>query len=170
MRRPLLLLFLLGCVVSLQASNRLSARLIADGILSFAFIPVFELLSLAIVYRRAARRVPFAKAVDMFFAGNAPWVYWLLVFVAIRAVQTPEQATAWPVWWQWTVMLSLLAPIAWTSYVDLQFFRSVTADPGRRAALDLTLQRLISWTCIVGYFIGHDGTTFFQVFTGWMKA
>src|SRR5580765_4192318 len=73
-RRPLLLLFVFGCVVSLQASNRLSVRLILDGIISFAFVPVFEMLSLAIVYRRAPRRVPFAQAMDAFFVANAPWL------------------------------------------------------------------------------------------------
>src|SRR6185369_14477032 len=114
MRRPLLLLFVFGCVVSLQASNRLSARLILDGIISFAFIPFFEVLSLAIVYRRAPRRVPLARAVDAFFVANAPWLVWLLLFVVVRSVQTPVQATAGPVWWQVTALLSLLPIVAWS--------------------------------------------------------
>jgi len=163
-RRPLLLAFVFGCVVSLLAANRLSARLITDGIVSFAFIPLFMLGSLALVYRRTARRVPFPQAADKFFAANTPWLLWLLVFVGIRALQTPEQASAWPIWWQRTVLLSLLAPMAWSFYLDLRFFRRVTVDSARSALADVALQRLICWTCILGYFIGHDGTTFFALF------
>jgi hypothetical protein len=52
LRRPLLLAFTLGCAVSLLASGRLSARLIVDGAVSFAFVPVFEVLAFAALYRR----------------------------------------------------------------------------------------------------------------------
>jgi hypothetical protein len=39
-RRPLLLAFLLGCSVSMLASGRFTLRLIVDGTLSFAFVPL----------------------------------------------------------------------------------------------------------------------------------
>jgi hypothetical protein len=146
----------------LQASNRLSARLIFDGVISFAFIPVVEMLSLAIVYRRAPRRVPLAQAMDAFFVANAPWLLWLLVFVAICAFQTPEQATGLPIWWMWTLEISLIPFAAWTVYLDVRFFASISSRAG-----DVALQRLISWPCSVLYFIGHDGTTFFRLFVGW---
>ena len=108
LRRPLLLALFFGCTVSLQASGRLSARLVTDGIVSFAFIPIFEVLSLAIVYRRGPRRVPFAQAVDLFFVANTPWLLWLLAFAAVRSLQTPLQATALPDWWALMLLLSLI--------------------------------------------------------------
>ena len=40
LRRPLLLLFVLGCGVSMEVSGRFSLRLIADGMISFAFVPI----------------------------------------------------------------------------------------------------------------------------------
>ena len=96
LRRPLLLALVAGCTVSLQASGRLSTRLVADGIVSFAFLPFFEIVALAVVYARGPRRVPFARAADAFFAANAPWLVWLLAFAVVRCAQTPLQATARP--------------------------------------------------------------------------
>jgi len=153
-RRPLLLLFTMGCVVSLQASGRLSVRLIMDGAVSFAFIPLFELASLAIVYRLGPRQISFARASDLFFAANAPWLVWLLAFVTLRSVQTPRQATAPPLPLLWTVELSLLAVAAWSLYIDLQFFRDVLPRPDGTAARDLALQRAIGWSAAILYFLG----------------
>ena len=141
---------------SLQASGRLSARLVTDGIVSFAFVPIFELASLAVVYGRRPRRIPFAQAVDLFFAANAPWLLWLLAFMVLRSLQTPLQATALPPPLVWTLLLSVVPVAAWSVYIDLQFFREVLPRQVGGARRDLSLQRVISWTCILGYFVGHE--------------
>jgi len=156
LRRPLLLALFLGCAVSIQASGRLSVRLIVDGIVSFAFVPVFEVLSLAVVYKRGPRRVPFAQAVDLFCVGTTPWLLWMLAFVAVRSLQTPLQATAMPDWWALTMLLSVIPTASWAAYIDLQFFRTVLPREDGRAARDLILQRVISWTCILGWYVGHE--------------
>jgi hypothetical protein len=156
LRRPLLLALFFGCTVSVQASGRMSVRLVADGIVSFAFIPIFEVLSLAVVYRRGRRRVPFAQAVDLFFVANTPWLLWLLAFAAVRSLQTPLQATALPDWWVLTLLVSVIPTASWSAYIDLQFFRTVLPRQERSAARDLILQRAISWTCILGWYLGHE--------------
>lgn len=156
LRRPLLLALFFDCLVSIQASGRISARLVADGIVSFAFVPIFEVLSLAVVYRRGPRRVPFAQTVDLFCAGNTPWLLWMLAFAAVRSLQTPLQATAFPDWWALTLLLSVSPTAAWSAYIDLQFFRTVLPREDGRAARDLILQRAISWTCIIGWYVGHE--------------
>ncbi|HEX7138402.1 MAG TPA: hypothetical protein VF219_11165, partial [Vicinamibacterales bacterium] len=93
LRRPLLLLLFLGCTVSLQASGRLSARLVFDGMIAFAFVPTFELIALAFVYRRRPRRVTMSQAIDVFFVANAPWLFWLLLLNVWRSALTPSQAS-----------------------------------------------------------------------------
>jgi hypothetical protein len=154
LRRPLLLALFAGCTVSLQASGRLSVRLVADGIVSFAFVPFFEIVALAVVYARCPRRVPFARAIDAFFAANAPWLLWLLAFSVLRCVQTPLQATAMPAALLWTLVLSLVLTAAWSAFIDLQFFREVLPPQHEHAVRDLLLARVISWTGILGYFLG----------------
>jgi len=167
LRRPLLLAIVFGCLVSLEASGRLSARLITDGIISFAFVPVFEAVSLMLVYGRAPRRLPLAQAVDLFFAANAPWLLLMLVMLAVRSLQTPVQATAGPEWWQWTLLLSLVPVAAWSLFIDVQFFRNISAGPGRGVAGDLALQRAISWTCILGWYVGHEA---WQLVAAWINV
>src|SRR5262245_25338762 len=87
-RQPLLLAFLMGCTVSLTASGRVSARLVVDGALSFAFVPIIEVLAFAVVFRRSARTMPFADAADRFFTGNAPWLLILAALAALTSLET----------------------------------------------------------------------------------
>src|SRR5262249_60631416 len=58
LRRPLLLALFIGSGVSLMSSGRLTPRLVVDGAVSFAFVPVFELAAFALVHRRGSPRVP----------------------------------------------------------------------------------------------------------------
>jgi hypothetical protein len=153
LRRPLQLLLVCGCVVSLWASGRLSVRLIADGAVSFAFLPVFSLAALAAVYRRSPRRVSFAQAADLFFIANAPWLLWLVAVAALRALESPLQAAAPPLALSWGIELSLVVVAAWSAYVDRHFFREVLPRPDGSAS-DLMLQRAIGWSCSVAYFFG----------------
>ena len=106
LRRPLLLAFVLGCGVSILASGRFTLRLIVDGTLSFAFVPLCELIAYAIVYRlqRGTRQASgpasasakatadkeaghYARAVDRYFAGNTPWLWWMVALMAAAVVQ-----------------------------------------------------------------------------------
>ena len=133
----------------------MSARLISDGALSFAFVPVFEMAALAAVYRLAPRRISFARAVDLFFSGNAPWLLWMIAFATLRCLQTPRQATAPPVFLLWILELSLVPIAVWSAWIDLHFFREVLPRPAVGPRRDLILQRAIAWTCSIGYFFGY---------------
>jgi hypothetical protein len=74
----------------------------------------------------------------------------------VRSLQTPLQATALPNWRALMLLLSLIPTASWSAYMDLQFFRTVLPRQGGRAARDLILQRAISWTCILGWYLGHE--------------
>lgn len=153
LRRPLLLAFAFGCVVSMQASGRFTVRLIADGMISFAFVPVFEAMAVGAVFRRHPHAIPFARAVDMFFMGNAPWLLWLIGFASLRGVETPIRATAMTTPLELTVLATLVPVALWSAWIDLQYFRAVLPRTAG-AFRDLLLQRAIAWPCAIGYFIG----------------
>jgi hypothetical protein len=148
-RRPLLLAFLLGCGVSLLASGRFTVRLIADGIVSFAFVPLCELVAFAIIYRLQRGTRPFAQAVDRYFAGNSPWLWWLVALMAATAFLPARR------------LGSILAPILFTSPIpiamsvrfDWRLFRSDGRTP-RQATGDILLQRGIAWSLATAYFLG----------------
>jgi hypothetical protein len=153
-RRPLLLALALGCTVSMLTSSRLSARFIVDGAISFAFVPIFEVMALAIVYRLAPRRIPFSRAVDLLCAANGPWLLWLIALGAVCCLQSPRDAAIWTPR-ELGVALALSIPvIAWSAYLDLNFFREIL--PRRAgAARDAVLLRAIFWPCALVYFLGY---------------
>ena len=152
LRRPLLLLLVLGCFISIQASGRFSIRLIVDGAASFAFLPVFEIVSLALVAGARERRVSFSEAVDLFFASDSAWLMWAVAMMAIRAVAPPQLATAPPRLLFWTMVASMLPVAIWTLRLDLQLFQSTVAPA--RPLRALALQRLVAWTGALTYFFG----------------
>jgi hypothetical protein len=151
LRRFLLHVFVLGCVVSAAVSGRFSVRLILDGAISFAFVPAFVLGAFAIVYRmRTLREVPFGDAAGAFLAGTMPWLWWMAAVAAALATIAPRKLGPWIV----PLELSAILPLVWSIRLDLHFFRDRLGRPARRAAWDVALQRAIAWTGIVTYFLG----------------
>jgi hypothetical protein len=153
-RRPLLLAFLLGCGVSILASGRFTLRLIADGTLSFAFVPLCELVAFAVVYRVQHGTRPFAQAVDRYFAGNTPWLWWMVAIMAATALLPARR------------LGSVLAPLLFTSPIpialsvrfDWRLFRG-DGRTRRQATVDILLQRAIAWSLATAYFLGVAITT-----------
>ncbi len=151
LRRPLLLLLLLGFAVSLFTSGRFTLRLIVDGALSFAFVPVCQILGLAAVYPfRARRALSFPAAVDRFSAGNAAWFWWMTaVMVTIAVVPVLNQPRLLS-----PLFLSMSVPIVWSVAIDVRFFREAFGHTGRRAALDIAIERFVAWSAWWIYFFG----------------
>ena len=165
--RPLFLALLLGATVSLQASGRASARLVLDGMIAFAFVPVFMIVAMAIVYRRRPRSVTFGQAVDVFFVANAPWLVWLIAFNVWRSFLTPAQSSTMLAVPYYLSALTFVAVAVWSTYVDLQFFRVFLTNENGRPGRDLLLARAISWVAIIGYFVGHE---FWELFALWINV
>jgi hypothetical protein len=150
-RRPLWLAFVFGCMVSATASGRLSVRLIADGALSFAFVPAFEVAALAVVCGTGVRaRLPFAEAVDRSFAGNTPWLVWMTVVAAAFAVVPPRSAGPLLK----PALFGSVVPLVWSGFNDFRFFRDVMRRDGAGARRDVALQRLVGWGAVLTYFFG----------------
>jgi hypothetical protein len=152
---------LLGCGVSLLASGRFTLRLIADGAVSFAFVPACELIAFAVVHRVQRASRPFTQAADRYLAGNAAWLWWMLALMTVITLLPARR------------LGSLLAPILFTAPIpialsvrfDWRFFRG-EGRTRRQAVLDILLQRAIGWSLATAYFLGVALTTrdFFYTF------
>jgi hypothetical protein len=150
-RRPLLLLLFLGSSVSFLASGRLTLRLIVDGAISFAFIPIFCLVGLAVVWRLGPRPArSFASVADAFFAGFTPWLVWLIVLGGVFGFVSPRAFGRWFV----PVLIAGALPLGWSLRIDWRFFRETLGRSARQALRDLAVHRAVEWTGIVGYFLG----------------
>jgi hypothetical protein len=140
--------------VSAAASGRLTPRLIADGMVSFSFVPIFEWLAFAVLWRTrlapARHGRQWSAVAASFLDGNQPWLLWLVVAGALVACVPPRALGPWIL----PLEISLLLPIFWSVRIDLRFFRGVLARTPRAAILDVIAFRAIAWTLGISYFLG----------------
>jgi hypothetical protein len=151
-QRPLFMVFVLGCLVSLVTAGSLSLRLFADGAMNALFVPLLELGVLAWLWR-SKRTVPFAQAVDLFFMGHGPWVLYLLIFSAIWAFASPVHAFVLTARWMWWLLGVMFV---WSAYIDFCFLRYVLRESVARAGGRLLVLRAITWS--VGLVIFGGGS------------
>jgi len=141
----------MGCVVSASASGRISARLILDGAISFAFIPIFQIAAFAIVFRlRRSGDTSFPGAADRFFAGDFPWLLWLVLVAALLG-STPHRVNAR---WFLPIVVSAVVPAVLVARLDFRFFRHDMGATSRQAKSSVVLHRAIAWTLAIAYFFG----------------
>jgi hypothetical protein len=158
----------IGCFVSMLASGRLSARLVVDGALSFAFIPILEVLALLLVLRLCRPRVevPFAVDLTLFLMGNTPWLLWLALAGAMMSVVPPR---AIGLGLTRAVEASTIVPIVWSFLIDLRFFRETAGRSPSSAVRAALLHRAIGWPLAFAYFLGIAIWTLVQpTFAGWL--
>jgi len=141
-RGPLLLLFWLGCSLSLITSQRLGLRLVAAGMINLSFVPLVEIFALFVVWR-GVRPISFSRAVDLFFLGHGPWMIGMLGYAAIWTLFAPVHAMA--ITATRHIAPILLVAALWSGYIDYCFFRYVFNRSRARAGADLILERAIAW-------------------------
>jgi hypothetical protein len=156
-KRALLFLLVMGCVVSAAASGRISARLILDGAISFAFVPIFQIAAFALVYRfrtSTQRRAPtansFARASEQFLAGDVPWLLWLVAVAAFLGIRPPRVSAGWFL----TIVATAIVPAILVARLDFRFFRHGLGATSREAARSVIAHRAIAWTLAITYFFG----------------
>jgi hypothetical protein len=150
-RGPLELVLVAGCLVSAAASGRFNVRLIVDGAVSFAFLPVFQVAALYLVCRTGVRaRLPFAEAVDRFFEGNRAWLVWMTIVAAAFAVLPPRAINRL----MKPALLSSVVPFLWSGRADFRFFRDAMQRDAAGAWRDVMLQRAFGLGAGLTYFFG----------------
>jgi hypothetical protein len=160
-RRPLTMLFVIGCGVSILVSGRFTARLIVDAGLSFAFVPAVQMLALAIIYGLRRGVLPPARTIDDYFRTNLPWMWWMLgIAVFSMFVPAPRRGDLGP------MLLTAPIPILLGVVTDWRFFRRVLGEPPRLAVANVAAMRAIAWSLAIIYFMGPGSSarTFFYIF------
>ena len=150
MRQPLLLVFVLGTTVSMLGSGQFTLRLIVDGAVSFAFVPVCQAAGISAVWLRRRSVLSYAATLDSLFENNVPWLVWLLALIGIGAFVPVVELRNWIT----PVLVSLVAPVAWSAYLDFRLMRTTMCRSAGGAALDVALQRAVAWPPAFTYFLG----------------
>jgi hypothetical protein len=151
-QRPLFMVFLLGCLVSLVTAGSVNLRLFADGAGNALFVPLLEIVVLGGLWR-SKRTMVFSRTVDLFFMGHGPWVLWILAMCAIWTFASPSQAFLLTGRWMW-ILLGVVG--LWSGYIDFVFLRDVLRLNAARAGVSLLAMRVLTWS--VGLVIFGGGS------------
>jgi hypothetical protein len=123
--RPLFALFLYGCAASLTMSGRVTLRVVPAAMLQAIYVPLLQMAALAVVCRGA---LPFRRAVDLFYAGQAPVSLFLLAFASAWGFAPSGQAYAQMVFWGPAALVAL----GWSAYGGEAGIRLTRSRGGRR--------------------------------------
>jgi hypothetical protein len=150
--RPAFVALLIGSVVAISSTGRVTLGLVAGVALCWSVVPALQMAIGALVIASArGRGVAMPHALDLLFAGHLPWSVWLLV------------AAAWvtfsgvPFAFGRTLALSLLVPAAWTARIVFAFCRTVLGDTARGALLRTVAHQTIVWIVGLAYVVLAGG-------------
>lgn len=142
----------IGAFVSLTASGRLTALLLLDGALFWSFIPLLQMLAMAIVIWTFARsRMRTSKALDLFFVGQGPWLLWLLIVAGSCLFVPMKQVYLWPTQPGWFLPLSLFITFVWSNVTSFAFLNAALKLNVVRAAVALLLYDILLWGIVLSY-------------------
>src|SRR5260221_1941730 len=83
LRRPLLVVLVLGVSAAIGATRHVTPALLLSTTLCWSFVVVLQAaIALVLVAGPARRTVGLARALDLYFAGHAPWSLWMLAATA----------------------------------------------------------------------------------------
>ena len=144
-RRPLVVALVLGVTVAIGATGHVTPALVLSTTLCWCFVPLLQLaIALPLVAGPAGRTVGLARAIDLYFAGHAPWSLWMLAGVMVAP---------WPIEWSMTpVLIAAGIPLILTPRIVSAFFREVLELDPRAAIARTAAQQAITWIAFVALF------------------
>jgi hypothetical protein len=137
-------------------SGRLSVRLVAPAAAYWSFVPLLEIAGLAAVWPWRRSPASFAQGVDEFFANHTPWSLWLCGLGAVWAFFPTPQVYSWTEH-SWAWYGSALLAGTWSAWLDYGFLRKRAARTPAAACRDIAVQRLITWSVGLAWFLGPAG-------------
>jgi hypothetical protein len=142
LRRPLVAALVLGTSVAISATHAVSPALVVSTTLTWSYVVLAQLaIALPLLAGPARRTVGLARAVDLYFAGHAPWSIFVLLAAAWGL--TPN---GWPVW---PVAAAAVVPAILTARIVRAFFAEVLALDARAARRRTIVQQAVTWTIML---------------------
>ena len=138
LRRPLVALVVVATAVPIMAVQRVTVALFAASITSFGFVVLIQILvGAAIIASAPGRRASFPGALDLWFAGHAPYSLSLLIVAAAFAILP---------WASLDGLVALAAiPAAWTAVIVAAFSRHVLGTSRAGARWRAALHFFVTW-------------------------
>ncbi len=141
-RRPLLAAIVLGVSVAKATTGHLTPSLVASTTLCWSFIIVLQAaIGLGLSAGAARRTVGTARALDLYFAGHAPWSLWILLAAAWSPSPLGRSLTP--------LLIVAVVPLFLTVRITNAFFREVLEMDPRHAVIRTAVQQALTWGSVV---------------------
>jgi hypothetical protein len=141
-RRPLLVALVLGASVAKAATGHITPSLLVSATLCWTFVVILQAaIALGLMAGAARRTVGLARAVDLYFAGHAPWSLWLLAAAAWSP--SPLGRPLAP------LLVVAVVPLFLTARITTAFFREVLEMDPRHAVARTVAQQALTWGSLV---------------------
>lgn len=152
-RRPLFVALAFGAFTSFTVSGRLTFQLLIDGALFWSLIPVLQLLVMTgvVVAFSSRGRVPIPRAIDLFFIGHGPLLFWLLGVAGACLFFPSREIHLWPTVWGWLLPISFVVVLIWSNVTTLGFLKGALNLSPLGASKALLLYTMIFWGLILSY-------------------
>jgi hypothetical protein len=138
LRRPALVALVIGVAVAISTTRHVTPALLLSTTLCWLFVVVLQGgIGLALMAGPARRTVGINRAVDLYFAGHAPWSLWLLAAAAWGP--SPVGRPAIP------VAIAAAVPLLLTPRIVAAFFREVLELEPRHAWARAAAQQVLTW-------------------------
>ena len=144
-RRPLTVALVLGLATAMSATGRVTPALLLSTTACWSFVVVIQAaIALTLVASPARRTVGLARAIDLYFAGHAPWSLWMLAVAAWAPSPIGRPVTP--------VLIAAAVPLVLTPRILSAYFREVLEMDPRDAVARAAAQQTMTWVTLVVLF------------------
>jgi hypothetical protein len=134
-----------GIATAMTATGRITWSLALSGTLCWTLLAILQTITAAAVILPSRRDVGLPRAIELFFAGHAPWSLWLIGASAIIVFAPGLRVDA--------VLITASVPFVWTAFVTFGFARHVLGL-GRRAAVIRTFVHQCLTSAVIALYVG----------------
>jgi len=138
LRRPAIAALVIGTAVPIMAVQRITVALLAWSIASFVFVVAIQMaVGTAVIASAPSRRAGLLRALDLWFAGHAPYSLWLLAVAGAFAAMP---------WASLDLLIALaVIPAAWTAVIVVAFCRRVLGTSRAGARWRAAVHFVVVW-------------------------
>jgi hypothetical protein len=137
--RPALVLLALALVMSIMATHSVTASLLLTSAIAWSAVVLIQIAAALVTIGSAAgRRVGFARALDLWFAGHLPYSAWILLLPLITASHTISPLDV--------IAVTFIVPTVWTTFIATAYCRVVLGATAGRARWRVAAHQLVTLT------------------------
>jgi hypothetical protein len=126
LHRPAFIVLIIGVVLPAMALHRLTFGTVVNSAAVWSIAPAIEYLAaMCVIASVASRRLSMARALDLWFAGQLPYSFWLLTL--------PITTTLFRIPPLDLIALTAIAPTIWTTFIIAAFCRTILGVSSRGA-------------------------------------